>query len=793
MPPLEIVQLPIEGMTCASCVNRIERFVNRVDGVSEASVNLATEEARIAFDPALTTVAALKGAVRDAGYEVVEPATGGEADDLDRSRADEMDDLRRRWQVSLGIGLTMMALMYLPLGLDGALVAPVLLIAATVVQVWAGGTFYRSAWRAARHGSATMNTLVAVGTSVAYGYSAFVTLWPSVAADLGLPRQLYFETAVIIVALVLLGRWLEARAKRQTGAAVRALMDLQPPAARVVRNGVELAVPIEQVAVGDLVRVRPGDRIPVDGVVVEGGSAVDESMLTGESLPVDKVPGDEVIGATINTTGSFLFTARRVGSDTALAQIVRLVTDAQGSKAPVQRLADRIAEVFVPIVLAVAALTFLGWLVLGPSPSFALTAAIAVLIIACPCALGLATPTAIMVGTGKAAEHGILIGGGEALEAARAVTAVVLDKTGTLTRGRPEVTGVHPADGIHADDLLRAAAAAEAGSEHPLGTAVVAHARARGLAMSTATTFVAVAGAGVTATVDGRRVSVGTADHAGTGAEVAETIAAEGATPLVVTADGVLLGAIGVADTIRPESRAAVDQLRALGLDVWMLTGDRREVARAVAQVAGIAPDHVLAEVRPDGKAAAVRSLRDAGATVAMVGDGINDAPALAEADLGIAIGTGSDVALAASDITLVGGDLRGIVTAIGLSRRTVGVIRQGLAWAFGYNVLLIPVAMGLLYLPFGILLNPVIAAAAMAMSSVSVVTNALRLRGFTPPADAAEILHPPLRARLRDAGYLVAIGLVAVVIGGAALVLANPVHADATPSASVQPMEEMQ
>ena len=794
MPALEIVQLPIEGMTCASCVNRIERFVNRVDGVSEASVNLATEQARIAFDPAQTTLDALEGAVRDAGYEVLEQATSGhEAEDLDQARARDMDDLRHKWVASLAIGLAMMALMYLPLGLERVLLAPVLLIAATVVQAWAGATFYRAAWRAARHGSANMNTLVAVGTSVAYGYSAFVTLWPTLAADLGLPAQLYYETAVIIVALVLLGRWLEARAKRQTGAAVRALMELQPPVAHVVRNGVEFDVPIEQVRVGDLVRVRPGDRVPVDGTVTDGRSAVDESMLTGESLPVDKAPGDEVIGATINTSGSFLFSARRVGTDTALAQIVRLVTDAQGSKAPVQRLADRIAEIFVPIVLGVAALTFVGWLILGPSPAFALTTAIAVLIIACPCALGLATPTAIMVGTGKAAEHGVLIGGGEALEAARDITAIVLDKTGTLTRGRPEVTRLYTAGGATEEELLRLAAAAETGSEHPLGRAVLAHADARGIGLPAATDFAAAAGAGVIATVDGRCVAVGTALHAGTGDELADQIAEAGATPLVVSADGRLLGAVSVADTIRPESRAVVEQLRALGLDVWMLTGDRRRTAEALARQAGIAADHVLAEVRPDGKAAAIRDLRESGATVAMVGDGINDAPALAEADLGIAIGTGSDVALAASDITLVGGDLRGIVTAIGLSRRTVGVIRQGLAWAFGYNVLLIPVAMGLLYLPFGVLLNPVIAAAAMAMSSVSVVTNALRLRSFRPAATAAEILHPGLGARLRDVGYLVAIGVVAIVIGGAAVVLANPAHADAAASPSVQPMEEMQ
>ena len=791
---IEILQLPIEGMTCASCVNRIERFVNRVDGVTEASVNLATEQARVAFDPARTTRGQITDAVRKAGYEVMERtarATERETDTLDASRVHEMDELRRRWVVSLVIGLAMMALMYVPLGLDRAVTAPALLIAATVVQVWAGGTFYRAAWRAARHGSTTMNTLVAVGTGVAYAYSAFVTLWPGPAADLGLPRQLYYETAAIIIALVLLGRWLEARAKRATGEAVRALMELQPPIARVVRDGEEHEVPIERVRVGDLVRVRPGDRIPVDGILTEGRSAVDESMLTGESVPVEKSAGDEVIGATINRSGSFLFSARKVGTDTALAQIVRLVTDAQGSKAPVQRLVDRIAEVFVPAVLAVAALTFVAWLILGPSPSFAVTTAIAVLIIACPCALGLATPTAIMVGTGKAAEHGVLIGGGEALEAARAIDGIVLDKTGTLTRGRPAVVAIHPLDGAGSDELIRLAAAAEVGSEHPLGAAV--RERAREMQLPVATDFEAVAGDGVTATVDGRRVLVGTADllaRHGVPVEVLANLVDDTATPLLVAADGRPLGVIGVADTLRPEAPGTVEQLRALGLEVWMLTGDRRRTAESIAAQAGIPADHVMAEVRPDAKAAAIRRLRAAGGTIAMVGDGINDAPALAEADLGIAIGTGSDVALAASDVTLVGGDLRGIVTAIGLSRRTVRTIHQGLAWAFGYNVLLIPVAAGLLYLPLGILLNPVIAAAAMAMSSVSVVSNALRLRSFRPPANARQITHPPLGDRVREVGYLVAIGAFALLVGGAAVVLANPVHADA--NASAQPSKEM-
>jgi Cu+-exporting ATPase len=505
-------------------------------------------------------------------------------------------------------------------------------------------------------------------------------------------------------------------------------------------------------------------------------------MLTGESLPVEKSVGDEVIGATLNKTGSFIFRATKVGADTALAQIVRLVEEAQGSKAPLQRMADQVAGVFVPIVLVVAALTAAGWFVFGPSPVFAVTVAIAVLIIACPCALGLATPTAIMVGTGKAAEHGILVRGGEALEQTRRIDTVVLDKTGTLTRGRPAVTRVVPADGAAEEELLRLAAAAEVGSEHPLGEAIVLRAREMELTVPDATGFSAVPGMGIRAVVDGRAVAVGNRAlleaegiDIGEVGSIADDFARDGATPMFVAADGALLGTIAVADTMKGESRQAVAELEALGLEVWMLTGDNRLTAEAVAREAGIT--RVLSEVQPDQKADKVRQLQGDGKIVAMVGDGINDAPALAQADLGIAIGTGTDVAMAASDITLIGGDLRTIVTSIALSRKTVGVIKQGLFWAFGYNVLLIPVAMGLLYPFFGILLNPVLAAAAMAMSSVSVVTNALRLRSFRAPESPEQILHPPLTERIRDYGYLAGIAVIAVVVGGTAIFLANPAH----------------
>ncbi len=786
----EPLAFDIEGMTCAACVRRVEKALESVDGVRAASVNLATERATVDFDPALTSVDALTSAISGAGYTgravVTEPATASDApvdapasdiDVRDAKRDAQIADLKRKSLISLAAGAVMMVLMYTPLDIDERTLAPFMLIAATVVQFWAGGVFYSAAWSAAKHYSTNMNTLVAVGTSVAYGYSAFVTLWPHLAERWSIPYHLYFESAVIIIALILMGRWLEARAKKSTGDAIRALMGLQARTARVVRGGQETDIPIEQVAVGDIVRVRPGEKVPVDGEVTEGSSTIDESMLTGESLPVDKRTGDEVIGATINGSGSFLFRATKVGKDTTLAQIVRLVEDAQGSKAPMQRLADQISGIFVPIVLVIAALTFAIWMVVGPEPSlsYAITAAVAVLIIACPCALGLAAPTAVMVGTGKAAENGILVRGGESLEMARKIDTIVLDKTGTITRGKPSVTAIETVNGFQSDDMLALVAAAEAGSEHPLGEAIVAAARAKSLHLESASDFEAIAGHGITATVGGRSVSIGNRRLlAESGIETSaldenvERLAGSGATPVYVSVGNQLAGIIGISDTLKPESTEAIDELEALGLTVWMLTGDNERTAQAIADQVGI--EHVLAEVLPDQKAAKIRELQAEGRVVAMVGDGINDAPALAQAELGIAIGTGTDVAMAASDVTLIGDDLRGIVTSIALSRRTVNTIKQGLFWAFAYNVLLIPVAMGALYPAFDILLNPVIAAAAMAMSSVSVVTNALRLRGFKRPESAEAILNPPLGERVRDWGYLVAIGIVAILIGAGAL-----------------------
>jgi P-type Cu+ transporter len=796
--PIEII-LPIEGMTCASCVNRIERFLNKTPGVELAAVNLATEKATVRVDPAIAGRDELVKAVEAAGYEVRAEAGAaiGEtgtaaleaemtAEDLERERAQRQTLLQAG--VAIGAAIVFMVAMFLPQTVVGMeTINKLIMWPATFIQFWAGGRFYRAAWRAGRHGGATMDTLVAVGTSAAWGYSVFVTMWPEVVHAAGLHPETYFDSATIILGLILLGKWLEARAKGRTTGAIRRLVGLQATTARRIRNGVEEDVELAVVVPGDMLRVRPGDKVPVDGVVAEGMSAVDESMLTGEPIPATKGPGDEVIGATINTTGSFVMRATRVGRDTALARIVELVQRAQGSKAPIQRLADRISEIFVPAVLLTAAATFVIWFVFGPEPrvTLALTAFIGVVIIACPCAMGLATPTAIMVGTGKGAEVGILVRGGEALEAAGRVDTVVMDKTGTLTLGRPAVTSVVPAAGFEADHVLDLAASLETGSEHPLGEAIVRRARETELGFAKVEGFEAIVGRGVRGTIDGAVVAAGSrrlmadlgVDLSALGG-AATDVEADGGTVVYTAVDGVAAGLVAITDPVKAESAEAVRDLQAAGLAVWLLTGDARATAVAVARQVGIPADHVIAEVLPGDKDATVERLQAEGHTVAMVGDGINDAPALARADLGVAIGTGADVAIEASDITLVGGDPRLVGSAIGLSRATIRIIRQNLFWAFAYNVVLIPIAMGALYPAFGITLNPALAAAAMALSSVSVVTNSLRLRRVdVRPGRVTPLRHGPL-GLVRDAGFLVVIAVVGLAFAGGVLAADRAVDA---------------
>ena len=741
-------EIAITGMTCASCVRSVETALASVAGVESAEVNLANERATVRLDASRAEIGALVHAVERAGYGALvipegDAARSAAVEDERALRLRYVGSLRRRLIVA-GVLAAAAVVLSMAAHIVPALEhadwrAGALFLLATPVQLWAGAPFYRAAWSAARHGTTNMNTLIVVGTSAAYGLSVAATFLPGVFYANGLePHQsLYYETSSAIIALVLAGRFMEARARAHTGDAIRALVALGAKTARVRRpGGVEEDVPIEQLKVGDIVLVRPGEIIATDGLVVAGSSAVDESMLTGESIPAQRSGGDLVTGGTLNTTGALRFRATRVGSDTTLAQIVRLVEDAQGSKAPIQRLVDQVAAVFVPIVFGIAAVTFLAWALLGPAPAltYALTAFVAVLIIACPCALGLATPTAIMVGTGRGAARGILVKSAQALEAAYGIDTVAFDKTGTLTVGRPEVTDLLTCADFGEDESLRLIASAELRSEHPLAAAVVRAALAKGLVLTEPERFLSFPGQGVHATVAGHDIYVGNRAFAVAHgfSELGDGLLAHhesaGKTPLIATIDGKPLAILALADVPRSAAAEAVRELQRMGLRTILISGDTQRTAEAIGRTLGI--HEVRAEIRPDGKAAIVSELQAAGHKVAMVGDGVNDAPALAQADLGIAIGSGTDVAIASAGIVLVGGDPRGVPRALRLSRKTVRTIRTNLFWAFFYNVALIPLAAGALFPVLGVLLSPIFAAGAMAISSVTVVTNSLRLRG---------------------------------------------------------------
>lgn len=735
----------ILGMDCASCAINIEIFLKKINGVKKVDINLPAAKASVDFDETKVNEKQIIKAIEKLGYKASPIGTEiqyeGGHDHEKMMRKEELKKLKRKFWV----GAVLSALIFwgsfpewFPWTPEFLMNRIVLFFLTTPAQFWVGWQFYRGFFIALKNKMANMDTLIAVGTSAAYGYSTVATFFPDVFRGAGLEVNIYFDTAAIIITLILLGRLLEARARAGTSEAIKKLMGLRAKTAKVLRDGVELDISLEEVMVGDIIIVRPGEKIPVDGVIIEGRTSIDESMITGESMPVTKGAGEPVIGATVNKFGAFKFRATKVGKDTMLSQIIELVLRAQGSKAPIQKMADKVTTIFVPLVLGIAAITFVVWLIFGPVPAvtFALLNFVAVLIIACPCALGLATPTAIMVGTGIGAQNGILIKDAEGLEIAQKVNAVVMDKTGTITTGKPSLTDVVLLSSLPENEIIFLAASAEKNSEHPLGQAIVEAAKNKNITLSEGTDFEAIAGAGVKVKISGKKVLVGTKQLM-SGQEVSFSggeekmieLEEQGKTVMIIAVDGKEVGLIAVADTPRESSRTAIEKLQKMGLEVIMMTGDNQKTAEAIAKKVGV--HRFIGRVLPERKAEEVKKLQAEGKIVAMVGDGINDAPALAAADIGIAMGTGTDIAMEAGDITLMKGDLSGIVAALELSRVTMKIIKQNLFWAYAYNTVLIPIAAGVLYPFFGVLLNPILAAAAMGLSSISVVVNSLRLKRF--------------------------------------------------------------
>lgn len=744
---LREVTIPIGGMTCASCAAAVEKEIKKLKGIEEVNVNIATEKANVKYNPYETRISEIKSAIKKAGYEALEIQAG---DQVDAEKEKRQKEIKTLWKKFIVSAIFTVPLLYIAMGHLIGLTLPEFIepsknpfnfaltqLILTIPVVIAGNKFYTVGFKTLIRRSPNMDSLIAIGTAAAILYGIYGTIQIA-GGDLQYANDLYFETAGVIITLILLGKYLESVTKGKTSEAIKKLMGLQPKTAVVIHDGKEMTIPIEEVEVGDIVLVKPGEKIPVDGNVVEGHTSVDESMLTGESIPVEKNVGDKVIGASINKNGTIKFKATKVGKDTALAQIIKLVEDAQGSKAPIAKLADIISGYFVPVVIVIAILSGLAWYFLGGATGiFALTIFIAVLVIACPCALGLATPTAIMVGTGKGAEYGVLIKGGVPLETTHKIKTIVFDKTGTITEGKPKVTDIVVSEGYSEDELLELAGSAEKGSEHPLGEAIVKGAEEKGLEFKKIDKFEAIPGHGIEVKIENKDILLGNKKLMTdrkikiTLQDESDRLANEGKTPMFIAIDGKLAGIIAVADTVKESSAAAIKQLHDMGIEVAMITGDNKRTADAIARQVGI--DIVLAEVLPQDKANEVKKLQDRGKKVAMVGDGINDAPALAQADVGIAIGSGTDVAMESADVVLMKSDLMDVVTAIQLSKATIRNIKQNLFWAFAYNTAGIPIAAGLLYIFGGPKLNPMFAAAAMALSSVSVLTNALRLKGFKP------------------------------------------------------------